>query len=403
MVDYGTRIVLRQYSLPALTYLHPYSQRNSKSMLTKLRLLAGFIWLVLAAACPAQAADQFKEALVSPLRGGFSIINYHDIIDEEERVPPFDRVAVSKDHFESHFIWLKKQGYHVIGVQDLVDAAVGSRSLPDKAVLLVFDDGFQSFYSKVFPLLKKYRYPATVALVGAWMDGKDKPDMPGNKQVLSWDQVRELAKSGLVEIASHSYGLHQGIAANPQGNEQAAAITRRYDANDHGAHAVPDIERHARHDRSPHPGPLPEGEGEQGRRDFYGAQRYEDDEAYRRRIGMAMEQSAEFIFQNAGIRPRVMVWPYGEYNDITLQAAKAAGMPYTMGLNDGANTLADLGAMRRLLIADDPDQAGFADIVTGLRAALPQRVAHVDLDYIFDPEPARTEINLGKLIERIRA
>ncbi|TAN49828.1 MAG: efflux RND transporter permease subunit [Methylococcaceae bacterium] len=40
-------------------------------------------------------------------------------------------------------------------------------------------------------------------------------------------------------------------------------------ANGHGARAAPDIEQHTRHDRSPHPGPLPEGEGEQGRRDFY--------------------------------------------------------------------------------------------------------------------------------------
>lgn len=93
----------------------------------------------------------------------FLAINYHDIIDEEERVPPFDRVAVSRDHFESHFAWLKQQGYRVVSVQDVLDAADGKRSLPAKAVLLTFDDGYQSFYTKVFPLLKKYNYPATVA------------------------------------------------------------------------------------------------------------------------------------------------------------------------------------------------------------------------------------------------
>ncbi|WP_255210795.1 poly-beta-1,6-N-acetyl-D-glucosamine N-deacetylase PgaB [Methylogaea oryzae] len=286
----------------------------------------------------------------------FLAINYHDIIDEEERVPPFDRVAVSRDHFESHFAWLKQQGYRVVSVQDVLDAADGKRSLPAKAVLLTFDDGYQSFYTKVFPLLKKYNYPATVALIGTWMDRSVKPDMPGDKQILTWEQARELARSGLVEIASHSYGLHQGIPANPQGNEQGAAVARRYNK-------------------------------ETGR--------YEDDEAYRKRIHDAMEQSADFIFQNVGVRPRVMVWPYGEYNEITLEAAKEAGMPITMGLKDGANTLADLRAMKRLLIADDPNREQFAGIVTGLRAALPQRVAHVDMDYIHDPDPAQTERNLG--------
>lgn len=188
------------------------------------------------------------------------------------------------------------------------------------------------------------------------MDRSVKPDMPGDKQILTWEQARELARSGLVEIASHSYGLHQGIPANPQGNEQGAAVARRYNK-------------------------------ETGR--------YEDDEAYRKRIHDAMEQSADFIFQNVGVRPRVMVWPYGEYNEITLEAAKEAGMPITMGLKDGANTLADLRAMKRLLIADDPNREQFAGIVTGLRAALPQRVAHVDMDYIHDPDPAQTERNLG--------
>lgn len=313
--------------------------------------LACLAWLALAAG-KLQAADST-----------FLAINYHDIIEQEERVPPFDRVAVSQTHFESHFAWLKQQGYHVVSVQQVIDAAEGKSALPDKAVLLTFDDGYQSFYSRVFPLLKKYQYPATVALVGSWMDGKARPDMPGNKQMLSWEQVRELAQSGLVEIASHSYGLHQGITANPQGSEQAAAVTRRFDLS---------------------------------------SQRYEDDVAYRQRLREAMEQSSEFIFQRIGLRPRVMVWPYGEYNEETLEAAKAAGFSVTMGLRDGANTLADLGTVKRLLIADDPDAARFAEIVMGLRAALPQRVVHVDMDYIYDPNPKQTERNLDLLIQRVR-
>jgi len=51
----------------------------------------------------------------------------------------------------------------------------------------------------------------------------------GTKPLLNWDQVREMVQSGLVEIASHSYDLHKGITANPQGNTQAAAVTRLYD------------------------------------------------------------------------------------------------------------------------------------------------------------------------------
>ncbi len=216
---------------------------------------------------------------------------------------------VGIDHLEEHLVWLKKKGYKIVSVQNVLDAAAGKDALPDKAVLLTFDDGYQSFYTRVFPLLKKYHYPATVALVGTWMDGNVTVDDPG-KPLLTWEQVREMVQSGLVEVASHSYDLHRGVNANPQGNSQAAAITRLYDD------------------------PMLV---------------YETDEQYRERIHTALLKSAEFIFQHVGVRPRVMVWPYGEYNQLAVQASREAGMPMTMGL-DGR--LKYVGGYKRLASFD---------------------------------------------------
>ena len=202
---------------------------------------------------------------------------------------------------------MKKNGYKIVSVQNILDAAAGKAQLPDKGALLTFDDGYQSFYTRVFPVLKKHHYPATVALVGAWMDGSAAADEPG-KTLLNWDQVREMVQSGLVEVASHSYDLHKSVIANPYANTQAA-VTRLYD-------------------------------------DLMLV--YETDEEYRERIHTALLKSAEFIFQHAGVRPRAMVWPYGEYNQITVQASREAGMPMTMGLMDGFITVADISALRRL-------------------------------------------------------
>jgi peptidoglycan/xylan/chitin deacetylase (PgdA/CDA1 family) len=44
--------------------------------------------------------------------------------------------------------------------------------LPDKAILITFDDGYKSLYTRVFPLLKVYRSPIVSALVGIWMEGE---------------------------------------------------------------------------------------------------------------------------------------------------------------------------------------------------------------------------------------
>lgn len=294
----------------------------------------------------------------------FLVINYHDIVDNHVNLKtqnPPDKQAVSQKNFAAHLAWLKNNHYRVISVQDLVDAAAGRQDLPDKAVMLTFDDGYQSFYTRVFPLLKKYRYPATLALVGSWMEeehAEDRPKIP----LMTWPQVREVVASGLVEIASHSYDLHHGIVANPQGNEQSAVTSRLYDKE---------------------------------------YDEYEKDEAYRQRIFEHLGESANFIFQNLGMRPRVMVWPYGEYNAIALDAAKMAGFTITMGLQDGHNTLADLSAVKRLIIDENPNAKQFSQVVTKQRLSRALRVIHMDMDYIFDPDEKQTERNLDAVVERI--
>jgi len=294
--------------------------------------------------------------------GHFLVLNYHDIIDEEDVVPPFDRMEVNKHFLEDQFVWLKKNGYTVVSVQAVLDSAAGKSTLPEKAVLLTFDDGYLSFYTKVFPLLKKYHYPASVALVGKWMV-EDASANDSGKSLMNWEQVREVAESGLVEIASHTYSFHNGIIGNPQGNTQAATVTRLYDD------------------------PM---------------MIYENDEQYRTRIRTEMFKSAAFIFQHAGIRPRVMVWPYGEYNQISISAAKEAGFQITMGLVDGFNTLADLDILHRSIMIDDPKVDKFAELVTGLRSEQSLRVAHIDLDYLFDENPEQVEKNIGLLIQRVK-
>ncbi|MDD4915647.1 MAG: poly-beta-1,6-N-acetyl-D-glucosamine N-deacetylase PgaB [Methylococcales bacterium] len=291
----------------------------------------------------------------------FLILNYHDILEEEERVPPFDRIAVNKQHLNEHFAWLKKNDYHVISIQDLLDAMKGEKVLPARAVMLTFDDGYLSFYTRAMPLLKKYRYPATLAVVGSWLEQQN---VPGVKPLMTVEQIREVMASGLVEVASHTYDMHGSIPANPQGSQESAVTSRLYSAE---------------------------------------YDEYESDENYRKRIFQEVGKSSEQLFQLIGKRPRVLVWPYGEFNAIALEAAKLAGMNLTMGLSDGVNTLADVGGMKRMMITDDPGVEQFANVIKKQRSGQELRVAHVDMDYIFDESEEQTARNLAALVERIKA
>ncbi|WP_333875833.1 poly-beta-1,6-N-acetyl-D-glucosamine N-deacetylase PgaB [Methylobacter sp.] len=291
----------------------------------------------------------------------FLVLNYHDIVTAGSAKSSLNSMDVSVDHFEEHLAWLKKNGYKIVSMQNILDAAAGKNSIADKSVLLTFDDGYQSFYTRVFPILKKYHYPATIALIGTWIEGIDIPDEAG-KQLLTWDQVREMVKSGLVEMASHTYDLHKSAVANPQGDNQAATVTRLYD---------------------------------------FTTGHYETDSQYRERIHLALRKSADFIFQHAGVWPRVMVWPYGEYNNIALEASREAGMPMTMGLIDGFNTVANIDVLRRLIMTDNPDVRQFAEIVSKLRTDRSLRIARLDMGFLYDKDPKQTERNIDAEVQRI--
>ncbi|MCQ8126944.1 poly-beta-1,6-N-acetyl-D-glucosamine N-deacetylase PgaB [Methylomonas rivi] len=289
----------------------------------------------------------------------FIALNYHDVISERAYAAPDARYAVTAKNLEAQFAWLKNNRYTVIDIQTLLDARNGKQTLPDKAVLLSFDDGYLSFYTEVLPLLKTYRYPATLAVVGSWLESRHAPNQ---RALMSAGQLREVVKSGLVEIASHGYDLHRGVIVNAHGDYQSAATARAF-----------------------------LGDG------------YESEENYRKRIFQALDKSAEQLFQTVGIRPRVMVWPYGDYNAVTLEAAKRAGMPLTMGLGDGGNTLADLGAIKRLIVTDDPDIPQFARLMREQRLDQTLRVAQVDMDYLYDDDEEQAERNISALADRIEA
>lgn len=106
------------------------------------------------------------------------------------------------------------------------------KALPPKAVLLSFDDGYSSFYTRVWPLLQAWNVPALWAPVGSWVD------TPANQKVnfgglmtprdrfATWDMVRELSQSPLIEIGSHTWASHYGIPANPQGSREPAIANR---------------------------------------------------------------------------------------------------------------------------------------------------------------------------------
>jgi len=297
----------------------------------------------------------------------FHVLAYHDVRDSVSGDFDADQYAVSTRNLIDHFTWLKENGFHPVSVDDLLAAQRGERALPDKAVLITFDDGFRSVYTHVLPLLKLFGYPAVVSLVTDWIEHDANVPQAGRTltraDFVTWQQVAELSASGLVEIASHSHDLHRGIRGNLQGNEQPAGVTLRVGAD--GS--------------------------------------YESAADYRARVRTDLATSVASIEKHTGKRPRVMTWPYGVYNAELARAAAALGMPIGMTLDDGIDDTGHLDALARHLVQANPgvEALGYAL----LQPASPPliRAAQVDLDYIYDPDPEQQERNLGRLLDRIKA
>lgn len=322
----------------------------------------------------AAVARTLPGAMIRPLPvasviPGLTVLNYHDVVDDLREAGASDSTAITTDHLIAHFDWLLANGFHVVSFDQVAKAMDGGGALPAKSVLLTFDDGLQSEYTRVLPLLQAYGYPALMALEGSWMDLPEGTSFNYNgKQCdrgcfVSWAQVREMQASGLVEIASHTWDLHQGIVSNPQRNLMPAAVSLAYDTT------------HAR---------------------------YEDATGYSARVHADLKHSADEIEKQTGRRPRAIAWPYGAYNRVAKQVAASVGLTYSLSLDDADPSLAPAKTIPRVLVPDNIGVQGLAALIYDRHEVQPQRVIQVDLDYVYDADPAQQERNLSALLDRIK-
>lgn len=105
-------------------------------------------------------------------------------------------LSIRPDYFERQLKYLIDIGYTFISLDDLSDALLRNRTLPDKPVVLTFDDGYRDFYTDAFPILKRYGIKSVNYIVPAFI-GKD-------QNYLDAGQIKEMLATGLLEIGAHT-------------------------------------------------------------------------------------------------------------------------------------------------------------------------------------------------------
>lgn len=134
------------------------------------------------------------------------IVMYHHVLKNQNKLNDF---TISPEELREDLEFLKNSGYQTIVMQDLIDYVHGAGVLPQKPVMITFDDGYESFYEYVLPVLKEMGFKAVLSVVGAYADEYSKINEHHiTYSYCTWDQLALIKNSGIVEIQNHSYNLH---------------------------------------------------------------------------------------------------------------------------------------------------------------------------------------------------
>jgi peptidoglycan/xylan/chitin deacetylase (PgdA/CDA1 family) len=125
--------------------------------------------------------------------GGYQIVpilTYHNLAEQAK-----GRLVLAAAGFREQMRYLKTNGYRVVSLGDFIEFTRLNRQLPQKAVVLTFDDGYRAFKDHAHPVLKELGFTATLFIYTDWVGA--------GRGALSWSDLRELAAEG-VDIQAHT-------------------------------------------------------------------------------------------------------------------------------------------------------------------------------------------------------
>lgn len=219
------------------------------------------------------------------------VLTYHHISSK-----PFSSITIKPERFESDIKMLKDNYFNVISLRDMINAVMGNAKLPPNAVVITFDDGIGSFYKYAYPVLKKYNFPAVNFVITSRTESYSPSDDDFNP--LGPDQIREMYKSSLIDIQSHSHDGHQYVTRNEEGKTGGYLAYRIYDKN---------------------------------------TKTYESVDHYNGRVVDDLEKSIAIIQKYTDNKPDILCFPYGHYNSNLVDLGRKAGFNYFVTTAYGYN------------------------------------------------------------------
>jgi len=212
-----------------------------------------------------------------------------------------DSMTVRTSVFEAQLEQLARQGYTVIPLKTLVAHLRGDEpSLPPGSVVITMDDAHRSVYTEALPLLRRHRIPVTLFVYPSAVSRAD--------YAMTWEQLHELAATGLVDIGSHTY-WHPNFAVE---------------------------------------------------------KRRLSDAAYQRLVEDQLKRSRSVLENRLGTPVDLLAWPFGIYDGELMRKAAEAGYVAAFTLERHHTSAADpIMALPRYLVTDQDRGARFEALLAG--------------------------------------
>lgn len=216
-------------------------------------------------------ADALAAAASAPQSTRLGIVMYHSVTDGGKKAGKY---VITPKTLEEDLKWLEENGFRTVTLQELEDYVTAGGSLPEKAVMLTFDDGIYNNLSYALPLLQSYGMTAVISPIGRYADEFSAAnEAPSNVYShATWDELGEMLKSGCFEIANHSYDLHGS-----------------------------------------------------GGREGVGKKKGEDLSEYEAKVGGDIMKMQKCIFSNLGVNCRFFTYPFGFLDDSSEELIKKLG------------------------------------------------------------------------------
>ncbi len=215
------------------------------------------------------------------------IIMYHGLMEKEDRQNEY---MIDPEFFEQDLEYLSDNGYNTIFLSELTDYFEKGTPLPENPVIITFDDGYLNNYAYAYPILKKYKAKAVISPIGLSADDAENEEYRSPLwSQCTWQQLKEMSDSGLVEIQNHTYNLHKLT-----GNSRGAA-----------------------------------------------AKSGESYEEYKKRLSIDLMTANDRIEKETGTRPCTFVYPFGAKSEYTEEIVRSLGFKAILDCENKMNHISD--------------------------------------------------------------